>query len=287
LRTIPVRLRAGAQHRDVTITAWSRRGRLRQVLDGDARPIPLPSSGVLMTGLLAERLGIAVGDVLEVERLDGDHRRVRVAVAALVDDPMGLNVYMDLDALSDLLGEEPQLSTVLLEIDRTRRDELLADLSAVPQAVLITETQAFRDAFYAQSGESVLVFSLIVVGFGAVIAIGVVYNTARIALSERGRDLATLRVLGYTRREVATVLLGQQAFQVLLAVPIGLVGGYGIGSFFMSTTDPEQFRLSVVISPATYAFASLVVLGSAIATAVLVRRRLDRIDIVSALKARD
>lgn len=194
---------------------------------------------------------------------------------------------MDLDALSRLLGEEPQLSAVLLEIDRTQRDRLLVDLAKIPQVVMVTETQAFRDAFYAQSGESVLVFALIVVGFGAVIAVGVVYNTARIALSERSRDLATLRVLGYTRREVASVLLGQQAFQVLVAVPLGLLGGYGVAASLMSSVDPEQFRLAVVISPATYAFASLVVLGAAIATSIVVRRRLDRIDIVSALKARD
>jgi putative ABC transport system permease protein len=287
MRTVPVRIRAGVRRRDVAVTAWPRDGRLRQVLDSRARAVPLPEHGVLMTALLAERLAVRAGDVIALERLDGDRRTVTTVIAALVDDPMGLNVYSDLDALARLLGEEPQLSTVLLEIDRSRRDRLMVELAAIPQVVMVTETQAFRDAFYAQSGESVLVFSLIVVGFGAVIAVGVVYNTARIALSERSRDLATLRVLGYTRDEVATVLLGQQAVQVLAAVPVGLLGGYGVASFFMSSIDPEQFRLGVVISPATYAFASLVVIGAAIATSIAVRRRLDRIDIVSALKARD
>jgi putative ABC transport system permease protein len=132
-----------------------------------------------------------------------------------------------------------------------------------------------------------LTWTLIVVLFGTVIAVGVVFNTARVALSERSRDLATLRVLGFTRREVAIVLLGQLTVQVLLALPIGMAAGYLLATVLMGSVDPEQFRFPVIVSPATYAFASLVVLGSALATSLVVRRKLDRIDIVSALKARD
>jgi putative ABC transport system permease protein len=194
---------------------------------------------------------------------------------------------MDLPALDRALGEEPRLSGVLLDIDRAQRDPLLEALSEVPGIILVTEPPSMREAFDAQSGQMMLVWTLIVVAFGSVIAVGVVFNTARVALSERTRDLSTLRVLGYTRREVATVLLGQLAVQVVLALPIGMGIGYLLASLFMSQMDPEQYRFPAIVSPATYAFSSLVVLGSAIATAALVRRKLDRVDIVSALKARD
>lgn len=287
MRTVPVRLRARARSYDTAISAWPRDGQLRQVVDGDGRPVPLPADGVMLTELLGQRLGVAVGDRLSFERLEGDHAIFAVTVTALVDDRLGMNAYMDLGELARALGEEPRMSTVLLRVERGERDRLLRYLTTVPNVATVMEPQSFREAFDTQTGQIMVVWTLIVVIFGTVIAVGVVFNTARVALSERGRDLATLRVLGFTRDEVAIVLLGQLAVQVVLALPIGMLFGYLLAISLMSSVDPEQFRFPVMTSPATFAFSSLVVLGSAIATAVVVRRRLDRIDIVSALKARD
>ncbi len=289
-RTVPVRARFRARKHDTAIQAWPRDGVLRQVLDGEGRAVPLPEEGVMMTRLLGEKLGVAPGDLLTLERLDGDHAVVRVPVARFVDDRMGMNLYMDLARLARVLGEEPQLGSVFLGItrgDRDARDRLMRALADVPAVIAVTEPHSFRETYEAQSGRIMLTWTLIVAVFGSVIAVGVVFNTARVALSERSRDLATLRVLGFTRREVATVLLGQLAVQVLLALPIGMACGYLLATALMGSIDPEQFRFPVIVSPATYAFASLVVLGSAIATAAVVRRKLDRVDIVSALKARD
>jgi putative ABC transport system permease protein len=290
MRTVPVRVRYRARLYDTAIQSWSRAGVMHQVLDGAGRPVTLPDDGAMMTALLAEKLGVAAGDTLVLERLDGDHASVRVPVARLIDDRLGMNIYMDLPELARVLGEEPQLGGVFLGIargDPEARDRLMRALADVPAVISVTEPRSFRETYEAQSGKIMLTWTLIVVLFGSVIAVGVVFNTARVALSERSRDLATLRVLGFTRREVATVLLGQLAVQVILALPIGMVCGYLLALVLMGSVDPEQFRFPVIVSPATYAFASLVVLGSAIATAVVVRRKLDRIDIVSALKARD
>ncbi len=287
MRTVPVRLRVEARSYDTAITAWPRAGRLRQVLDGRDRPVPLPADGVMLTALLGQRLGVGPGDLVMVERLEGAHDTFALPVTALVDDRIGMNAYMDLAALGRALGEEPQLSGVLLGVERGQRDRLMRALDRVPAVIAVIEPRSFREAFEAQSGQMMIVWTLIVVVFGSVIAVGVVFNTARVALSERSRDLATLRVLGYSRGEVATVLLGQLAVQVLLALPLGMVSGYLLASSLMATVDPEQFRFPILVSPVTYAFASLVVLGSAIATAIVVRVKLDRIDIVSALKARD
>jgi putative ABC transport system permease protein len=287
MRVVPVRLRVRARAYDTAISAWRRDGTLRQVLDGAARPVPLPADGVMLTALLARRLDLAAGEPVTIERLDGDHATVQVVVAALVDDRLGMNAYMDLDALDRALGEPPMLSTVLLGVEHGQRDRLIGALGEVPGVIAVSEPRSMREAFDAQTGQMMLVWSLIVVVFGSVIAVGVVFNTARVSLSERSRDLATLRVLGFTRGEVATVLLGQLAVQVVLALPIGMMCGHLLASLLMSSVDPEQFRFPVIVTPATYAFASLVVLGAAIATALVVRRKLDRIDIVSALKARD
>ncbi len=284
---VPVRIAAGGHHRDVVLTGLPADARLRRILDGRGRPVALPADGLLISALLADRLGVAIGDPVWLERRDGDHRRFALPVAATVDDRFGLNAYLELGALGRALHEEPRLSMVLLQIDHDRRDALIAALAAVPTVVELIETAGFRDAFAAQSGDSMTFFTLLVSALGAVIAVGVVYNHARVALSERSRDLATLRVLGYRRGEVAVVLLGQLAIQVALAIPLGLVFGALMAAALMAAADPEQYRFAVVIAPRTYGFAALVVAGATFATALVTRRRLDRIDLTGALKARD
>jgi putative ABC transport system permease protein len=284
---VPVRLAGPAGHRDVIVTGLRPGDRLRQVLDGRGRPVAVPTDGLLLSEVLAERLGVAVGDRVRVERRDGDRRALRLPVAATVDDRLGMSAYLSLDALAAALGEAPQLTQVFLTVDPSQRDRLLARLAEVPAVVEVIEVASFRDAFGAQSGDSLTFFTLLVVALGTVIAVGVVYNNARVALSERARDLATLRVLGYRRGEVAVVLLGQLAIQVAIAVPIGLVLGWALAGALMSAADPEQYRFPVVISTQTYGFAALVVGGAALVTAALVRRRLDRLDLIDALKARD
>ncbi len=287
LRMAPVRLVAGNQYFDTSITGVTAASRLRQVIDGDDRPVRIPTEGLLLTDILGERLGVGVGDRVLVERRDGDRRTLEIPVVGLVDEQFGMNAYLDLDAVARVFGEEPMLSAVALQIEHPHRDALLRALADVPNVVLVSEGAEMREAIEAQTGDTMAVWTLIVVIFGIVIAVGVIYNNARIALSERGRDLATLRVLGYTQREVATVLLGQLAVHTLVAIPLGCVFGFGLATFFMASIDPEQFRAAAVVAPDTYALASLVVLGSSLATALVIRRRLDRIDLVGALKARD
>jgi putative ABC transport system permease protein len=287
LRLAPVRFAAGHRHYDLSLTGIPRSGTLRRVLDGRDLPVSVPSEGLLLGDVVAERLGVGPGDRVRVERRDGDLRRVELAVAGIVDEQTGMNAYIDLASLARAFGEEPMLSAVLLRVEHPARDALLAALGKVPSAVVVSEQAEIREAIDAQTGGQMTVWTLVVVVFGVVIAVGVVYNNARIALSERGRDLATLRVLGYTKREVATVLLGQLALHTLVAIPIGFLFGYGLAALLMASIDPEQFRAAAVVNADTYAFASLVVLGSSLAAALLVRRRLDAIDLVGALKARD
>jgi putative ABC transport system permease protein len=287
MRMLPVRIHHGWRTYDAPLTAWSSNGTLRRVLDGEARPVRLPADGVMLTELLGERLGLEPGDRVQIERLDEQRGSFEVTVTALVDERMGMNAYMDLDALARALGEAPVMTAVLLQVEEGSRGRLLHRLADVPAVVQVAEVVSVRDAFQAQSGGMIVVMTLIVVGFAAVIAVGIIYNTARIALSERNRDLATLRVLGYTRAEVAQMLLGQLAVYVIVALPLAMIAGHALITLLMSQVDPEQYRFPTVVSPATYAFASLVVIGASLATGLVVRRKLDHIDLVSALKARD
>ncbi|MBP6632823.1 MAG: FtsX-like permease family protein [Kofleriaceae bacterium] len=287
VRSVPARLLGPGGHRDLVLTGVRRGDRLHQLLDARGAVVALPTDGVLLSRILASRLGVGVGDVVAVERRDGDRRRLRLPVGGVIDDSFGMNATLDADVLARALGEQPLMSQVLLVVDPNQRDTLVRVLAAAPMVADVIEMAAMRDAFLAQTGASMDFFIWLVVVLGVVIAVGVVYNNARVALSERARDLATLRVLGYRRSEVAIVLLGQMAVQVALAVPVGMAAGYVLAGALMSTADPEQYRFPVVISAQTYGFATLVVGAAALVTAILVRRRLDRLDLNDALKARD
>ena len=160
-------------------------------------------------------------------------------------------------------------------------------LSARPEVLGVTRREAVIDMFRKQTAGQIRVTTLIITLFAVVIAIGVIYNNARIALSTRSRDLASLRVLGFRRREVSAILLGELALQVLLALLPGMYLGRLIAETMMANADPEVYRFPVVISARTYAFAALVTLLASLASALVVRNRIDRLDLIGVLKSRE
>jgi putative ABC transport system permease protein len=176
---------------------------------------------------------------------------------------------------------------VVMCVDPRSLDELRARARQLPHVIGITRRQAIIDQFRDQSGQSMAAMTLILTIFAVVIAVGVVYNNARVALSVRARDLASLRVLGFTRREISAVLLGELGVQLVLAIPLGLFIGTELADAIMSTADPERYRLAATIAPSTYAFAVLVALAAGLASALLVRRQLDKLDLIGVLKTRE
>jgi putative ABC transport system permease protein len=199
----------------------------------------------------------------------------------------GLMGHMRMADLNALLGEGPTVTQALLLIEPDRFSELEGRLSEVPAVADVGSRGALIQRFREQSAEYLLVMTLIITIFASVIAAGVVYNNARVAVAERARDLASLRVLGFTRREISTVLLGEMAAQVALAIPIGLWVGYQLCLGIANSVDPEQYRLPVVLTARTYGFAVAVVLLAAGVSAFLVRRRLDHLDLIGVLKTRE
>jgi putative ABC transport system permease protein len=194
---------------------------------------------------------------------------------------------MRMGELAALLREERMVTQALLLVDPSRFGEIELRLSGIPAVADVGSRDALIQRFREQSAQYLTVMTLIMTAFASVIAAGVVYNNARVAVAERSRDLASLRVLGFTRREISAVLLGEMAVQVLLAVPIGLWVGYRLCLGIAGSVDPEQYRLPVVLSAGTYGFAVSIVFLAAAASALLVRRRLDRLDLIGVLKTRE
>jgi putative ABC transport system permease protein len=287
VRSVPARMHFGARWRDITIQGLPAGGTLRTLLDGGTRPVVLPAQGVVVSSELASRLGIRGGDAADVEILEGAWEHRDLLVVGEIDEPFGMHAYARADWLAEWLREAPRVNAVMLAIEPGRADEVRARLKQLPEVLGVTSTQHTIDLYRAQTGESMFFFVLVLTVSAAAIAIGVVYNNARIALSLRGRDLATLRVLGFTRHEVAMILLGEIGAQVVLGIPLGLIGGtWGCEQFALAMRT-EALRFPMYIAPATYAIAATIALVSGIASALLVRRKLGQLDLIGALKSSD
>ncbi len=283
---VPVRLRHAQHERRVAITGVPPQGALRQVVNARGQPVPLPGGGLLLSASLAELLRVQVGDTLAVDVLVGARADGRLRVAALVDDLIGTNAYLPMGALRALVGDAAYDGAVLA-VDATARDRVYAHLKQAPGVSGLGSRAALIANFDKTMAESFNVTLLTLAGFAGLLSVGVIYNTARIALSERGRELASLRVLGFTRREVARMLFGELALLGVAAVPAGFAIGAALCWALATALSSELFRLPLVLAMRTYLLSALLLLVAGTLSALLVRRRLDRLDLVAVLKTRE
>ena len=286
-RTAPVRLVHAHRSTRTTLTGLAPGATLRLLLDDELRDVPLPSDGLLMNRTLADLLGVAPGDMVRVEVLQGARTSRDVPLVALVADLMGTPAFIHRDALNRLLGEGDTLSGARIQLDAGRREAFLRQVRQTPRVAFAVEIGPIVRNFRETSARNILIFTTVLSVLAATISIGVVYNSARIALAERAWELASLRVLGMSRAEVSGLLLGELGLQLLAALPIGWLAGYGLSAFIVELIHPETFRIPLIIAPRTYAFAALVVLAAGVASALIVRRQIDRLDLVAVLKTRD
>jgi putative ABC transport system permease protein len=262
-------------------------GELRRPVDRQLRPVELPPDGLVLNAKLAEILAARPGDTLTVEVLEGARPVRQVHVAALVDEPVGLGAYMRVDALHRLMREGDTISGAYLKVDSTVAANLYLVLKHTPSISGVAVREAMLASFWKTFGESIWVSTAFLVGFASVIAFGIVYNGARIALSERGHELACLRVLGYTRGEIGRILLGEQGLLTLASIPAGFCLGFALSLMLSRFFSRELFRLPLVVNAGTYAFAAIVVVAAAIFSGLVVAERLRHMDLTEVLKSRE
>ena len=281
------RFRSGHSHRDAAILGYPEGGDLRQLRDRYAKLAPMPPDGVVLTDVLADILRVRPGDRIEVDIHEGQRGKRQLVVSGTVDDAMGLLGHMPAEALARFMNETPKVNMALLRVDPSQSEVLDARLKDMPYVVSVTRRADLLARFESQSANMITTMAAIIMLFAATITVGVVYNNARVALSVRARDLASLRVLGFTRGEISGILLGEMALQVLLALPLGLVFGRLLVEGVAASVDPEQWRMPVVITVRSYAIALLVALISAAISGMLVRRRLDKLDLIGGRPTRE
>ena len=286
-RTVGVTLRAGPRSWRTAILGLSRDGELRRLVDEDRRVHPLPDAGITLSRPIALRLGVEAGDRVVVEPLEGDRRPRDVFVSLVVDEVFGGSAYMELGELHRLLAEPRVMTGALVTLDRLDESAFHERVKHVPAIASVTMRRTLVRTFEKMLAQNIGVMRTIEIIFSAIIAFAVVYNNARIALAERSRELASLRVLGFSRGEVTRILLGELAFSTAIAVPLGLSLGYALAAAIVGAYATELLRMPLVIGSGTYAIAALTVTVSAALSALVVRRRIAHLDLVGVLKTRD
>jgi putative ABC transport system permease protein len=286
-RAVPARLRFGHRMYRTSIQGLQRDGKLRRLLDFELNAVPLPEDGIVITDYLGKTLGVRPGEMLTVETLEGNRAVFQALVAGFVKEYVGLSAYMDRRALNRLMREGDAISGAYVAADFFHSDRIFRGLKRMPLVAGTAVRRRMLESFYETMAKQMLTFAFFNVVMAGIIAVGVIYNTARIALSERTRELASLRVLGYTRGEISFILLGELVAIVLAGIPLGFFIGWGLSAYLITTLATDLFRIPLVLTGKTFATASLVVLTAALASGLMVRWKLQRLDLVEALKTRE
>lgn len=260
---------------------------LSPVFDVERGRIDVPPDGLVLSRKLAELLEVEAGDTVVVEALEGVQRRENVPVVQIFETYIGKPAYMDMAALNRMAGDGRVASGLHVRVDAQSRSMLLARLKDLPVVAAVLFRHDAIDTFHKTMGETILIFIGFFVVFSMTLAVGVTYNSIRIALSERARELATLRVLGFSRWEISYILLGEVGILTWIAIPLGAVIGFGLAWYMTSAFETELYRVPLVLRDATYGKAALIVLAAALGCAAIVRRRLDRLDLIAVLKTRE
>ncbi|MBU4567481.1 MAG: ABC transporter permease [Alphaproteobacteria bacterium] len=244
-----------------------------------------PPSGLVLSDDLARKLKTGPGDTIELQITEGRRPNEPVEVAALARTYLGSAVLMDITELNRIMGKGAVISGAYLKTDAAQEDRLRTELVQAPGVATVSFLGPAEDRLRALMDENIGVSLTVFALFAAMIALGVVYNSVRISFTERQRELASLRVLGFSKVAVSYILLGEVALLTLLAVPSGIGAGCLLSMYFAEAMGSELFRLPLAFVPATMATASLIVMGTVVLSGLIVRQRIDKIDMVEALKS--
>jgi putative ABC transport system permease protein len=287
-RLVPARLSFGHRSHRMAVRGVEDGRSLQHILDADLREVPIPEAGLVLTGYLAtDMLGVAPGDSVTVEVLEGSRPVFQVPVAAVTSEYLGVHAYMKRDALNALMREGPAISAAYLAVAEGRENEIYRELKDTPRVAGTVIRETAISQFREMMDETILYFAFVTALLGGFIAFGVVYNSARVALSERARELASLRVLGFTKGEIAYILLGEMGLLTLAAIPLGFVFGIGLSAFLAHAFRSDLYRVPLIIHPSTYALSAGIILLSFALTAFAIWRNLSRLDLIEVLKTRE
>lgn len=280
-------LKNGALSKTVSIEARTPDADLSRVVNDKGRALNVPPGGILLSDRLAQLLQVQAGDLIEVAFLTGRREAFDLTVSGTVTQYFGIGAYMDLTYANQLFRQAPRISVANISIDASEDSAFQTAIKDIPKLAGTIMMNDTRRAFHDTIRENVVITNTIYITIAVLITVGVAYNGARILLSERARELASLRILGFSSGEVSFIFIGESLLLALLAQPVGWLLGAWISSAMAQGFSSDLYTIPLVLNPSIFALSSLVVLAAALASVLIVRRRLDRLDLIAVMKTRE
>jgi len=286
-RLVPIRIRSSSLSKEILLQGLPKGAELRRLIgEGEKILIP-PETGILLNSQVAGKLGISVGQEIQLEILEGNRKKVNVIVEGIVTEILGQGAYMERKAVSRLLGEGDSFNLLALRTDTKEEATLLRKLKSIPKIGGVNTRAGTLKVFHEMTSRSMLATTLVLLIFASIIAIGVVYNTAMIALSERAFELGSLRILGFKKREVFSILAGELTVETIVALPIGCLTGYFFAYLMFTSVETEGFNVPLNISLTTYGIALLTTIATSIISFIILYFKIKSMDLISILKVRE
>ena len=286
-RSVSAKLYFNGAERREGLTGLVQGAQLSRILDQNYEPVAVPKQGLVLSKKLSELLGAGVGDVIVAQVTEGRRPVLELPVVQVSETMLGSPAFMDFDYLGQVMQEQGRMSGAYVKFDANLENDFYWAVKHAPGIAALSVKTTSVKVFRKTMAENVLVMTFFNIIFAGVIAVGVIYNSARISLSERARELASLRVLGFTLGEVSFILLGELAILTLVALPIGAVLGYGLAGVWTMSLDTDLYRFPLEVTRRTYGYAFVVVAVAAIASALATFRQLSKLDMIEALKTRE
>ncbi len=286
-RLVPVRIRVGAVTKELLLQGLPQNAELRRLIGKGEKILIPPESGILLNAQVAQKLGLNAGQEIQLEILEGNRKKINVTIVGTVDEILGQGAYMERTAVSRLLGESSSVNLLTLRTDANEESNLLHKLKSIPKIAGINTRAGTLKVFREMTSRSILATTIVLLLFAGIIAIGVVYNTAMIALSERAFELGSLRILGFNKLEVFSILAGELTIETLVALPIGCITGYGFAYLMFNSVETEGFNVPLNVSLETYGIALVTTILTAIISFIILYFKIKSMDLVSVLKIRE
>lgn len=261
--------------------------KLKVVLDKNENPISIPDNALVLSKGLADRLHLTLGDWVNVNMLEGNKAKTMLEVQGIVNDYVGMFAYTNIFLINRILNEDHLINLAGISINHQHINQLYKELKKIPKVSSITFNTSIVQTFKETFAKHVLVFTSILAGFAIVIAIAVVYNNAIIILAERSWELSTLRVLGFTDREVSNIFFYNIIFEVLLAIPMGILFGYWISWSLLELMQTDWFKIPFIIESKTYVISIVVVIIASLMSFFIIKKRIQQLNLTAVLKVGD
>jgi len=287
VRSVAARLRHGPYTKRSGVNGLVVNADLNRLLSAEEKALDPPEGGIALSDHIAADLHAKVGDIITIEVLQERRPVVEMPVTQVVKQYLGFSTYMHIEQMNRMMKEGPTVTAIHVLTDSRYTDELYTKLKNTPMVAGVAQTDVSLKSFQDTMDQTMFVIVGFYIAFSSLIAFGVAYNSARIALSERARALASLRVLGFTREEVAYILLGELGIQTLIAMPVGCLFGVGLAYAMSPMLKTDMYDFPFVINDPTYGIAVSVVAVAAVVCGLLVRQRVYKLDLISVLKTRE